>query len=206
MGRLGDILEASWAVLGGRKPKQATTSKSVKNQRKINFRCLLGLSWRASWRSLGPSRGPLGPSWGRLGPSWGPLGPSWGGLRGLLGRLGASGSRKGEKAKNIEKHNGKSLILASRGPLRRPLGGLLGRLGGLLACHGAILEASWPVLGPSWASWSTLWASREPLGPSWAPLGALWARLGAFLGDFWSRGVRRDSRPVPHSRAFFKAT
>ena len=56
---LEGLLETSWAVLGGRKPEQAKTSKSFKNQRKIIVFCLLGLSWRASWRPLGPSWGPL---------------------------------------------------------------------------------------------------------------------------------------------------
>ena len=134
----------------------------------------------------GPPSGPplgavLGASWGFLGalqaegskcpfgsPVWA---PSWGRLRGLWGRLGASWSRKGEKAKNAEKHNGKSTILASRGPLGRPLRGLLGRLGGLLARLGAIfgvLERSLGVLGPSW---TVLEASWRPLGPTSRPLG-----------------------------------
>ena len=63
------------------------------------------------------------------------------------------------------------MILASRSPLGRPLGGLLGRLGGLLGRLGVIfgvLERSLGVLGPSWA---VLGASWGPLGPSWAPLG-----------------------------------
>ena len=74
---------------------------------------LLGASWGplgASWRPLGaessdfrfvvlswaPLGAVLGPSWAVLVPSWEPLGPSRADLGGLLGRLGASGSRKGE--------------------------------------------------------------------------------------------------------------
>ena len=95
---------------------------------------------------------------------WGPLGRP---LGGLLGRLGASGSRKGEKAKNIEKHIGKSMILAFRGPLGRPLGGLLGRLGGLLGRLGPILGVLGRSLGISGASWAVLGASWAPRRPSW---------------------------------------
>ena len=74
--------------------------------------------------------GPLGPSWAALGPSWGPLGPSWGGLGGLLDRLRASGSRKGEKAKIIQKLIGNQRFYLS-GPSPGGLfGGLLGRFGG----------------------------------------------------------------------------
>ena len=53
MGCLGPTLEASWAILGGRKPKQTRTSQSFNNLRKIGGFGLLGLSWRASWSSLG---------------------------------------------------------------------------------------------------------------------------------------------------------
>ena len=69
LGRLGAVLELSWAVWGSWK----------QNARFLNF----------FGARLGPSWGPLGPFWAPLGPSWGPLGPSWGHLGGLLGRLGA---------------------------------------------------------------------------------------------------------------------
>ena len=115
---------------------------------------------------LGGSWAVLGLSWAVLGRLWGSLGPSWGGFRGLLGRLGASGSRKGEKAKNIEQHNGKSTILASRGPLGRLLGGLL--------------EA---VLRPLGASCGPFWGRLfRPLGTSWGHLGRLLAVSGVLLG------------------------
>ena len=100
--------------------------------------------------------------------SWRPLGPSWGNLGGLFGRLGTSGSRKGERAENIEKHTGKSMILASRGPLGIPLGGLLERLGGLLARLGAILSV------------------LEHLGAIFRPLEALLERLRGLLELPWS--------------------
>ena len=63
------------------------------------------------------------------------------------------------------------MILASRGPLGRPLGGFLERLGGFLARLGAILgvlERCFGVSRPSWAVLATSWGS---LGPSWGPLG-----------------------------------
>ena len=70
MGCLGAILEASRAVLGGRTPQQARTSKSVKNLREIYVFCLLELSWRASWSPLGSLPGHPGASWTVLGGSW----------------------------------------------------------------------------------------------------------------------------------------
>ena len=106
-----------------------------------------------------------------MGLSWGPLGPSRGGIEGLWGRLGASGSRKGEKTKNTVKHNGKLTILASRGSLGRLVWDFRGRLGGLWARLGAIfgvLERSLGVLGPSW---TVLEASWRPLGPTSRRLG-----------------------------------
>ena len=135
-----------------------------------------------SWVVLGASWAVLGLSWAVLGPSWGPLGPSCGDLEGLLGRLGASGSGKGEKAKNIEKYNGKSMFLASRGPL----GGLLRRLGGLLARLGAILGV------------------LEHLGAIFRPLGALLERLGGLLGLSWRlrgpQGCVGELVPPPSNR------
>ena len=67
----------------------------------------LGAVLEPSWAVLGTSWAVLGPSWAVLGPSWGPLGPFRSGFEGLWGRLGASGSRKGDKTKNTVKHNGK---------------------------------------------------------------------------------------------------
>eukprot|EP00959_Pyramimonas_sp_CCMP1952_P291552 6098158-Pyramimonas_sp.AAC.1 len=59
--------------------------------------------WGASWTVLGPSSAVLGPPWGPLGPSCGLLGPSWADLGNFLVRLGASESRKGEKANSVQK-------------------------------------------------------------------------------------------------------
>ena len=62
--------------------------------------------------SLGPFRGLLGASWAVLGLSCAVWGPSWERLKlfwvnigGLLGRLGASGRRKGENpTKTFKNH------------------------------------------------------------------------------------------------------
>ena len=67
LGSLGAIFEASWAVLGGRKPKQRRTSISVKNHGKSTV-----------FAPSGSPGGPLGALLGRLeGPSRGCLEPSW---------------------------------------------------------------------------------------------------------------------------------
>ena len=98
----------------------------------------------------------LGASWALLARSWGPLGPFW-----------SAGKTERRERQNPSKTNRKSMILASRGPLGRPLGGLLGRLGGLLARLGAILGV------------------LEHLGAIFRPLGALLERLGGLLGLSW---------------------
>ena len=77
----------------------------------------------------------------------GPFGPSWGDLGGLLGRLGASESRKGENAKNF-KTIGKSMICASLGPLGGPVAW-------------AVLEASWEPLGAIWARLGALLGPKK---------------------------------------------
>ena len=98
LGRSWDHIEASWFVVGRRRAGKEQTSKSIKNIRKSSISRLFGLSWRSSWRPLGPSWRPLGSLLGRLGAllgrfagaperlgpfgavfalSWGPLGPSW---------------------------------------------------------------------------------------------------------------------------------
>ena len=114
----------------------------------------LGAVLVLSWAVLGASWAVSESSWTVLGPSWGPLGQFWGDLGSLLGHCGASGSGKSEKAKNIEKHTGKSTIVASRGSLGRPLGGLWGRLGRVLGSLGprlGVLGRSLGVSGPSLA-------------------------------------------------------
>ena len=138
--------------------------------------------WFSSWAALGAFLGPfwavlgaswavLGPSWAVLGPSWGPLWPSWSGLRGLLGRRGASESRKSQKAKNIGKTHDNQRFW----PLR--------------ALLGSLLEASWGVLTAPWAVWRPSWASWIALGPSRTMLSSLgghmersWSALGGLLG------------------------
>ena len=85
MGRLGALLEASWAVFERREAEKARRPKSFQNFRKTDDFGLLGLSSEASWKPLGALLGPLGcllgPFGGFLGPSWGILGaflgPSW---------------------------------------------------------------------------------------------------------------------------------
>ena len=151
---------------------------------------------------MGPSRAVLGASWAVLEPSWAVLGPwpSWGSLGGLLGRLGASETRKGENPNNIENHNENqwflplgALLGASWGnvfALLGPPGSLLGRKARIVgwcsssrARRGAVLAHSWAVLGGSWAflepSWLVLGPSWEHLGPSLGSRGGLLGRLGA---------------------------
>ena len=87
--RLGDILEASWAVLSNRKPEKAMRPKSSKHLKKHVDFCLFGLSWKSSWKLLGSPWRPLGDLLGRLGPSWDHRGPSWDHLGPSWRRLGA---------------------------------------------------------------------------------------------------------------------
>ena len=140
LGAFGGLLGASWGPLGA-----SWDSLKAEN---LYFDFLFPLLGPLEAFS-GPSWALLGASWAVfrasgavLGTSWGPPGLAWGALEGLLRRLGASESKKGEKAKNIEKHNGNSTISASRSALGSLLGGLLGRLGGSLGCRGAILGVS----------------------------------------------------------------
>ena len=126
---------------------------------------LLGRSWSA-----------LGRSWGRLGallgPSWGPVGPSWSHLEASR----ADRTRKGEDAKNIEKHKGFEGFW--------PLGCLLGGLERHLEPSWGGLESSWmhveSYIEPSWAILhdlgSHLGLSGALLEPSWAILDALTPR------------------------------
>ena len=108
--------------------------------------------WALSWSRL--SWGPLGPSWRPLGPSSSPLGLSWGRLGGLLGRfgtisgaslgrLGASGSRKGQNTQIFQ------TLLKNPG---------VEFVQNLLGGH---VEASWSVFG----------ASRAVFKPSWIVVG-----------------------------------
>ena len=91
LGSLGAILEASWAVLGGRKPKQTRTSISVKNHGKSMV-----------FASSGSPGGPLGALLGRLEGLFGRLeavlrasGADVGNLELLSSRLACRGSRIG---------------------------------------------------------------------------------------------------------------
>ena len=131
-------------------------------------------SWGALWRSWGRLGaflgridrilGRLGALLGRLGAvlaaSWAVLGRYWG----LLGLFGASESRKGEKAKNIQKNDDNERFW------------LLGAL-----C-GSLLEVSWGVLE---VSWGVLEASWGLLGR----LGGLLGRLGGLLGRLEAKKV-----------------
>ena len=86
LGRLGAILEASWAVLAVLKRRTAEKTrkpKSFQNHCKIDDFGLSGPSCEASWRHPGASWRPLGPSWGHLGR----LGAFFRRLGGLLGRF-----------------------------------------------------------------------------------------------------------------------
>ena len=162
-GRLGALLVASWWPLGA----------------------LLGASWGPLGALLGASGGPLGVLYGRLGVLLGRLGPFWGASGAVLGRnlepLVPFWAVLGPNRREPEKHaktNGKSMIFASRSPLGKPLGALLGRLEALLDRLEAILERSWTVLGPSWAVLGSLGALLGSLEPLLGCLGALQAALG----------------------------
>ena len=80
--------------------------------------------------------------------------------------------------KEKEKKKEKKTCLASRGPLGRPLGCLLGRLEGLM-------EPSWGVLG---ASWRSLKLSMRVLERSRDDLGGLQSILAV-------SGALQDPRP-----------
>ena len=96
--------------------------------------------------------------------------------------------RETEKArtKKTFKTNRKPTMFASRGPLWKPLGGLLGRLGGLLGRLGTILGVVDRSLCVS--------------GPSWTILRASWNRFGSLLGRLeasWKRrggGIKKGGR------------
>ena len=142
----------------------------------LSLRSLLGPSlgavlgassavFEASWAVLGPS-------WAVWGPSWAPLGPSWVNTYwGPLGRSCSDGKLKSREPQKPSKTNGKVMSVASWGPLRRPLGGLLGRLGGLLGRLRAILGVfarSFVGSGPLSIVWTASWGG---LGLFWGPRG-----------------------------------
>ena len=84
LGHVEAILGASWEVLGRRESEKARTDpKQLQkpSEKTIDF------------ASLDP-----------LEKSLGCLGLYWGDLRGLLGSLGASGSRKGEDPTQLQNH------------------------------------------------------------------------------------------------------
>ena len=170
----------------------------------------------------------LGASWAVVGASgavsahfWEPLRLSWGDLWGLLGRLGASGSRTGENPPNLEKQ-WQSMIFDSWGPRGRPLGGLLGRLGGLLGRLGAILGVFGRSFGVSGLSWTVfrgllgrlggLLGCLEDIlgvfgrsfgdsGPSWTVLGASWDLLGPSWRPLGPGKVTRQRYARPRGTA-----
>ena len=148
---------------------------------------LLGRSWSplgtlSGW--LGGLLGRPGAVLGRLGAVLGALGPSWSDLGGLLGCFGASGRRKSESSKLIEKLYGNRGFVA--------FGVLFGRLLGL---SWGVSNASWAVLGPSWASWTDRSAMRlgGPFGLSWPVVGPSCLRKS----NATSRGTPRGARGKP---------
>ena len=120
----------------------------------------LGAVLGASWAVLEASCAVLGLSGVVLGPSWRSLGLSWAHLGGLLGRLGASGSRQSDDAEILQK------------PIENQ------RCFALEAFLGVLLEASDGVLEASWAVWSLLWR----LGPIVRRFGALLDRPRGLSG------------------------
>ena len=164
MGASWGLLGPSWGPLQPSwEPLEPLPGAYYSESLEISIRGLpLGLLWGHSWGCLGALLGRLGRLLGRLGAvlgrlgavlgaswavlerSWGPLGPSW-----------SVGKPKRREGQNPSKTFVKLTILASRGALGRPLGGLLGRLGGLLDRLGAILgvlERSLGVLGACWGA------------------------------------------------------
>eukprot|EP00959_Pyramimonas_sp_CCMP1952_P378975 7938365-Pyramimonas_sp.AAC.1 len=63
------------------------------------------------------------------------------------------------------------MSLASRRPLGKAVGGLLGRLGRSFDRQDAILGVLDRTFSDSRPSWAILGASRGTLGPSWRPGG-----------------------------------
>ena len=180
--------------LGASGSRKGENTQIRRKLREIHEICLFGPSWECSWR---------------------PLRPSWSGLGGLLARLGASGSRKGENSKTHRKPNENQCFLTLGALLGGPLaasGGAFGPLGSLAGTCSALFGppgASWggrlgfgvrvplfgPLLGPSWGPLGPSWAPLAPswghLGPSWGPRESLLGCLGAVfgpLGPSWSVG------------------
>ena len=199
LGASWGLLGASWGFLGASEGGRFDFSV---------FGSALGSLWGSSW-------GPLGPSWVALGPSLGLLGPSWDRLGGLLGRLGTVleapwailESRKAGKSHMLKMYisHRNSTILASRGPLVRPLGALLGRLRGLLGRLEAILGVfgrslgvlgpPWPVLEPSWARGPSQRLTRNtPAAPK-----STWefGRLGPKETTILGRARLHEARGTP---------
>ena len=153
----------------------------------------------------------MGPSWAVLDPAGAVLDPSWDDLWNLLGRFGPFLARKGENPKNLQKPMKQSMIFAFGGPLRKPLGGLLGRLGAPLDRLEAILGHLGRFLDGLGVSWSALGLSWSPLGslssfhgPSWAPLVSLWGRHGPKKPPTWPREGVLEPGPARERKERFR--
>ena len=149
MGRLGALLEVSWAILKRRRADRTGKPKSFQNLRKMNNFGLSGPSWRTSWRPLGPSWAVVEAFWAVFETSWANLEVSWT----LLGRLGGR-----------------------LGPSWAVLKAILAVLEAILAFLDTSWKPSWAVLEACWAVWERSW---RPLGRSWGALGGLLGCLGA---------------------------
>ena len=100
LGPLG-LLGVSWGLLGT--PGVLLEPGGSKCRFAFPSEPPLGAVLGTSWAVVEASWAVLGPSWAVSGPSWRPLGPSSSDPGGLLGRLRASGSRKGGDAQINEK-------------------------------------------------------------------------------------------------------
>ena len=92
---LGLLLGASWSLLG----PQGRRAPDVRYNTLSGS--LLGAVLGASWAVFGALWAVFERSWGVLEPSCEPLWLCWSDLGGLLGRRGASASRKGGNPKNV---------------------------------------------------------------------------------------------------------
>ena len=163
------LLEVSWGRCG-----PSWGPPGALSGRKAGFLKCSSPSWALLGGVLEASRAVLGASgavWERsgavLGKSWGPPGPAWGVLSGLLGRLAASGSGKGDGRKTV-----KNIMEINMFPLSGPSSEVSWR------ARGAFLDSSWSILAVSGAVLDHLGRFGRPLGLSWRRLGALWTRPG----------------------------
>ena len=95
LGRLGAVAGVFWTVFNAAKAEKMYILKMYVCQLEITVFCILGPSWGASWRPLGPSWRPLEPSWSVLGASWAVLTPSWAVRKPRMSAGEASGKVRG---------------------------------------------------------------------------------------------------------------